>query len=889
MKIKKKRNPSSKIHYYKTYGIAMLFTSMAFCGIFGYMTIMNFVRPIVSTSSYHFNVQYRAGNDTAMSEVVNNSLFPLLEMYDRHPNWKANIEFQGLMLDWMEKVNPECLSLLKKLTDRDQIQLICVQYSSALALAYPYIDFYKSVNYTQHVLREKAIVNETDADSVSRAVLLQEGQFMLGACKLVKDFTHANGTPIYDTFMTTKESLSYYKAPVDAPLYTYELNGHQCYILPYYLTAVEAGVLHNILWFQDGENVNTGSGETWEEGGLVTFNGTFFEENPERMRNHERRLMDLEKQGNIFMTLDEWIQYLIDKDAAKPLTQYVPETHWAAFRYRGSFIWMAEYSGSSAYDDGEVNAKNYRTHQYLQATEILLNYSMAQPSTNISGTLADDLLANMTKAWMDLAEAQVTDSTGLSPRYFEGETAIVKTNWAVENATIIQDTVINLTTVLNETINNLQPIQINPSSYDPWKNWSVQPWDEIVMTNASEFIKAVDLGAANPLDITHSPFPVNNYTAEYRLKRLEDMHDPLLDDLEFFDVSFKFNPVLESHDLSKSRYWSFSNPSDGDVSFEVSGARGMKKGFLNDSDASAGGMARFEFTYPSPYHVKGNFTVGWKMNVSSGDGFNASILNKIDGNTYRNIIQLHFGSAGSLSVNENGSWTSLGPALWTSGSEIPVSIHAVNDTHSWFKVGGLIIDNGGSYFENQNTFANNQQFFELSTGTGDTPQVYIDDLNASWRWDVTSNVEDDFEYLIIGDENPWAHVTFSGDFQTIEYSMTLWEKQTISLDRSDYYPDTYNKYGDWEERTKIDNFDLYIPLSNGLVYLDNTNTAVIKNCSGAHVCVKWNPSELRFMQTRTFNRLNTTWQFFILENVTRQEAISFANLVNTNAAVNITR
>jgi hypothetical protein len=147
--------------------VATIIAGASFAGIVGYLFVDAATRPMVSTSQYHFNVQFRGTNETAMTEVVNNCVIPVLQMYARHPTWKANLEFQALMLEWMSKlgnssrltnitasngtemVNLDGLRLLKYLVGRDQVQLIVMQYSDALAIAYPYMDFYKSINYTR--------------------------------------------------------------------------------------------------------------------------------------------------------------------------------------------------------------------------------------------------------------------------------------------------------------------------------------------------------------------------------------------------------------------------------------------------------------------------------------------------------------------------------------------------------------------------------------------------------------------------------------------------------------------------------------------------------------------------------------------------------------------
>ncbi|MFX0099766.1 MAG: hypothetical protein ACFFCS_09295 [Candidatus Hodarchaeota archaeon] len=564
--MKKKKNAVSratlndaKKEFYRTYMWVMLVTSLGFAGIMGYMFIDSHVTPLISTAHYHFNVQYRAGNPQAMDEVVNNSLVPLLLMYQNHPTWKANIEFQGLMLDHMIDMDQRAdsgnitlfnginstLKLLKGLTDRNQIQLVLVQYSSALALAYPYIDMHKSINYTRTRLEQLGFVNDTDYDAVSRVVLLQEGQFMPGSGRITQDFKHSNGDPMYDTFLTTRESLSYFNVHNKAPLYTHTIPGtHQEYmILPYWITSREGGAIHHVIWFQDGELVNAEGGHLWsEEGGYEYISGEF-PYNDDMQKNHEARLLDLEQQGNQFYTLDMWVERLLDRGEVAPLDQHVPETHWAVLRYRSSFIWMGETrEGGSLFDDSEINAHNYLAHQQLLATETLLNYTQS----TIGPSLYNQLFDNMTQNWMRLAEAEVTDSTGLSPNEVEGQYAYNITEDAILDAKRIQKVLINATPSLNDTIyQDHGTIQILPSN--------LGTGNPVVVINGSINITdngATSLSSISPLDVEC----VHNDSFSINSRTLYTPYDLNLNGTNYFSIKANFH---RTNVTSITEKWSY--------------------------------------------------------------------------------------------------------------------------------------------------------------------------------------------------------------------------------------------------------------------------------------------------------------------------------------------
>nr|MDO8088354.1 hypothetical protein [Candidatus Sigynarchaeum springense] len=564
--------PAGKATFYKSFQTIMLVAAISLAGLIVYATVDNVTRPIWSTSHYHFNVQYRAGNDTAMTEVVNNSLVPCLQMYARHPDWKANIEFQGLMLEWMNRLgnttrltdvyNPDThsmmyglngMDLLRYLVNRNQIQLVVIQYSDALAIAYPYINFYKSIKHTRGLLRDLGIINDTDTDAVSRAVLLQEGQFMLGASRQTRDFRlpGIGGRPVYDTFLTTRESLSYFGVKQNAPIYTYSTGGEQIYVLPYNpVPSIEGGVLHHILWFQDGENMNAGEGETWSDVGFVnnTDEAEHFPYDPAKQLNHERRLEDLMAMGNVFVTLDEWVAYLLDRGEARPLDRWVPETHWSVFRYRSSFVWMGETKGETAYDDNEICARNYHTHKVLLATETLLNYSLGIGAIT-PGQWAT-MFVNLTRAWLDLAEAEVTDSTGLGPRSYEGLAAINLTGRALATARAIQLFVINATPGLNASVFTMHnAIQLLPSNIGT-ANPVVVNGSAINFTTVGSSSLQAMRGEGVGLDLK------NNGSVQVTMVRLHTPYDSTLNGTRAYRVRILF-PRTTNHTVYPEP-WSYA-------------------------------------------------------------------------------------------------------------------------------------------------------------------------------------------------------------------------------------------------------------------------------------------------------------------------------------------
>lgn len=667
------KNQGSVISQYKALQIIMVVAAAGFIGAAGYISLDYLAKPKVSTAHYHFNIQHYAGNEVAMYEVVNNTLLPILKMYERHPTWRANIEFQSLTLEYIDIHHVECAELLRKLVlDTKQIELILIQYSSTLALAYPYIDMYKSIAHTQELIND--FFGVYPCDGISRAVLLQEGQFMLGSARILEDFKDANGDPLYDTFLATKESLTYFNLPAQAPMYTYQFPGReQIYVLPFAQVAEEAGVIHSVLWFTDGELVVAGEEEQWTDDGYWEMTAEYFQELEMRTINHERRLMDLENLGNQFLTLNDWIDTLITKNSAISLNKYIPEISWQSTKYGGSFMWMGNILGDSNYSDGEICSRNYRTHQTLLITETLLNYSHYN-TTGVNASEYLQLSTQLKRAWLDLVEAEVTDTTGIRPEVYEGEYAINKTAYALSNASYIQSYVINATPELNTVINvNNESFQVVPEN----SRRGLSP----VVTNQSNFINITTLS--------------NSTTAPVNIETMNA-------------ISLNFSLMV--------------------------------------------------------------LDTPWNANIT-----NLSFYN----------VKVKFPNTTAL-------------------------------------------------------------------------------------------------------EEKWAYVKFKEDFDHISYSPSLLERDHVTLTRDDYLPDDIDYYMDWDKFIDPNNCELYLPLSNGLIYSENSHIAIVKNNSQSHICVKWNNDEIRFMQTEIRNPAGEEWEYFVISDINITQAIEFANLINSYRPTTIT-
>ena len=62
--------------------------------------------------------------DSVFEEAYQKSYRPFFEVVERHPSIPLSCHFSGSLIDWLEKHRPEFIQLLKKISDRGQVEFI---------------------------------------------------------------------------------------------------------------------------------------------------------------------------------------------------------------------------------------------------------------------------------------------------------------------------------------------------------------------------------------------------------------------------------------------------------------------------------------------------------------------------------------------------------------------------------------------------------------------------------------------------------------------------------------------------------------------------------------------------------------------------------------------
>lgn len=386
--------------YVKSLGIAAIIVGSMLLSVELYFAYQFWIRPRATNCFFHFNIQYRAGNTEVEDNIIQEPYFKLLQMFDRHPTWNFSFEMQAAMIErMMERPEfEEILNLTQKLNHRGQMEIICGLYSSQLVHAYPQTVMEWEFKHAYQILEAANLTR-------SRVLLCQEGQVDTGFANIL-DVNWSSGI---DTILVSWQTVQAFAPPnhnlPESPVYTVEniIPGKKINFLVYdYLPKVEAGYTHSWNYLGDAEIAVEAENAEVE-----------FDVDAKRLAVFEKQWLMLEKEGNQFFTIEQWLKHCEKVAAVQPLGFYMPESHWNPVEYNSSFRWMGNNLGNA--DDGEMIANNRRGYFTVLATHIAYDYFKDQLN-QANKTQIEDLLNIAEK---NVLLAMVTDTTGLSPRDYE--------------------------------------------------------------------------------------------------------------------------------------------------------------------------------------------------------------------------------------------------------------------------------------------------------------------------------------------------------------------------------------------------------------------------------------------------------------------------------------
>lgn len=429
---------------------------------------------------YHYNVQFVPGDTISENNIINQSIRALIEMYERHPNWKFSIEISGIGLELMADRFPDVFSLFKKLnTETKQLELVLSPYSDMLSVAYPSIDTLKAINLSRTV----AIgLNLTP----SRVLFLQESQWLEDSF-ILDEF--------YDYYVV-RNPFSYYYSDIEFNrVYSYVANnGKEIKVIPEEsIPKIDFGDSIFFLYLGDGEAINTDS----------YANRFLLKE--EQQQRYEHMLIQVEKLGFILETVEEAVKRSESRKITKVFNDFgpMPDSFWDMPSCIGAYRWMGDNSHPNtmpaiffgtttvvAENDGELIANNYRTRNFILKVETIYN----NISYNLNAIEREWCQGNLTEAWKNQILAEVTDSTGWSPYWIEMEYAL---NHSRDANTYAQNAL--------DLIKNKFGIS----------NYNVSVYHQSVNSSDFELINKLSITAPSAIKIPIINYALN-YTVEYK-------------------------------------------------------------------------------------------------------------------------------------------------------------------------------------------------------------------------------------------------------------------------------------------------------------------------------------------------------------------------------------
>ncbi len=329
---------------------------------------------------FHFNLQYVAGDYRIESRIIRESLYPALQYFEQHPEYKSDFEIQGYAIEVLAEDHPKVFKLFKKLVDRGQIELVIAHYSDQFFIAYPALDLQKSIEVSDEILKKYDLKR-------SRVFFAQELQWSPALAAALQGK--------YDVVVTSSDPHGYYRG------YTLPLV-HSKYDGKTILAFIGAGEkkLKNVEWtwafLDDGEVFNT-----------LDYNSDFYRV-PEQEKKNKARYKKLYDDGYKIVSISEFVNVLKkDKDYKIPDYPFVPEGTWN-MSVCGPFMWMGRQR-SGVEKDGQTRAASYKLRGNILLAEKLINQAEK------AGMDVTKLRQLLKEAWIHLLLSEVSDSSGWTP------------------------------------------------------------------------------------------------------------------------------------------------------------------------------------------------------------------------------------------------------------------------------------------------------------------------------------------------------------------------------------------------------------------------------------------------------------------------------------------
>ncbi len=328
---------------------------------------------------YHFNIEFVAGSRRAEDAVVTESFEPLLDMYLRHPEWGADFEMQGYMVEVLAERHPKVLEKLQRVVSGGRVEIVCCHYADQLVLAFPREDLEWAIQIDDEVLAAHGL-------SRSPVAFFQEGQFGEGLLACLR----GNG---WKVAVAAKGTYDFWQPKDESPL----LTSRGVVVVPGMSRSYAApdGTRIEVDWTKlgDGEPVATGSNPY----GIKKR----FRFDPEVLGGYERHLAEREQRGDRIVSVSQYVEEVRTLGVVPSPARPYLDSPWKGDNPEQVYLWMGRHD-QPVEDDVGIHT------EVVRAREAVLR---AAAVANAEGADVEPVV----RAWKHLLRAQVSDSTGWAP------------------------------------------------------------------------------------------------------------------------------------------------------------------------------------------------------------------------------------------------------------------------------------------------------------------------------------------------------------------------------------------------------------------------------------------------------------------------------------------
>jgi hypothetical protein len=390
-------------------------------------------------SMFHFNVQYVAGglvtewdgkpltlcdeinefraqlfppgacdgwDDARLSEwEVDVAFEPTLDLFLKHPDWKATFEIPGIMLEVIADRRPAVLDKLRAAAWAGQIELVSFHWSAQLFEVLPRDDLERSLAMTRKVFADNCL-------PLSAVVFDQEGQtgegkhaFMAAHDQAI-DVMHVNqfgyvhfGVPLWPYYASRGVTVVVGPPGKDGN------------------AGIDPASGIDVRWtfFDDGELLSAPADPY--------FAPVIAEADAISLSTFEKKVSNWVAEGFKVTTLTDFVASLEARGVPKPDLPPIIDGTWQPLDTDGIHLWMGRrgrFTWATHERDNLVRTTNVNVGFDLKAAEVLVATAAA------SGYAVPDADARLDTAWRALLRAEVSDATGINP--FQGEFVYARDN-----------------------------------------------------------------------------------------------------------------------------------------------------------------------------------------------------------------------------------------------------------------------------------------------------------------------------------------------------------------------------------------------------------------------------------------------------------------------------